>query len=99
MGESSSFPHWHFHTGGFGSGCSEAEIRLCCFDLVLGLTDPNTGLSLSPSLKRTTDVMFGGKQVVVCGYGEVSSVSCAGLPQAQHPAIPCAKPTHPCYEE
>lgn len=23
-------------------------------------------------LKRTTDVMFGGKQVVVCGYGEVS---------------------------
>lgn len=22
-------------------------------------------------LKRTTDVMFGGKQVVVCGYGEV----------------------------
>ena len=26
------------------------------------------------SLKRTTDVMFGGKQVLVCGYGEVSSV-------------------------
>ena len=24
-----------------------------------------------PRLKRTTDVMFGGKQVVVCGYGEV----------------------------
>lgn len=23
------------------------------------------------SLKRTTDMMFGGKQVVVCGYGEV----------------------------
>lgn len=23
------------------------------------------------SLKRSTDVMFGGKQVVVCGYGEV----------------------------
>jgi len=22
-------------------------------------------------LKRTTDVMFGGRQVVVCGYGEV----------------------------
>ena len=22
-------------------------------------------------LKRTTDVMFGGKQVLVCGYGEV----------------------------
>ena len=28
-------------------------------------------LFLSLSLKRTTDVMFGGKQVVVCGYGEV----------------------------
>lgn len=27
-----------------------------------------------PSLKRTTDVMFGGKQVVVCGYGEVRSL-------------------------
>lgn len=39
------------------------------------LTNPNTGLSLSPSLKRTTDVMFGGKQVVVCGYGEVSFLS------------------------
>lgn len=25
-------------------------------------------------LKRTTDVMFGGKQVVVCGYGEVRKV-------------------------
>lgn len=23
-------------------------------------------------LKRTTDVMFGGKQVIICGYGEVS---------------------------
>lgn len=23
------------------------------------------------SLKRSTDVMFGGKQVVICGYGEV----------------------------
>ena len=22
-------------------------------------------------LKRTTDVMFGGKQVLVCGFGEV----------------------------
>lgn len=26
---------------------------------------------VSGSLKRTTDIMFGGKQVVVCGYGEV----------------------------
>lgn len=23
------------------------------------------------SLKRSTDLMFGGKQVVICGYGEV----------------------------
>ena len=23
-------------------------------------------------LKRTTDVMFGGKQIIICGYGEVS---------------------------
>ncbi|ETE65771.1 putative adenosylhomocysteinase 2, partial [Ophiophagus hannah] len=31
------------------------------------------------SLKRTTDVMFGGKQVVVCGYGEVGKGCCAAL--------------------
>lgn len=29
-------------------------------------------LLVSASLKRTTDIMFGGKQVVVCGYGEVN---------------------------
>ena len=28
-------------------------------------------LLFTHSLKRTTDVMFGGKQVLVCGYGEV----------------------------
>uniref|UniRef100_A0A8D0B4U4 S-adenosyl-L-homocysteine hydrolase NAD binding domain-containing protein n=1 Tax=Sander lucioperca TaxID=283035 RepID=A0A8D0B4U4_SANLU len=28
--------------------------------------------SILDGLKRTTDIMFGGKQVVVCGYGEVS---------------------------
>ncbi|KAK6624198.1 S-adenosylhomocysteine hydrolase-like protein 1 [Polyplax serrata] len=27
--------------------------------------------SIIDSLKRSTDVMFGGKQVAVCGYGEV----------------------------
>lgn len=33
-------------------------------------------------LKRTTDVMFGGKQVVVCGYGEVRLASlCTSLAQ------------------
>lgn len=31
--------------------------------------------SIIDSLKRTTDVMFGGKQVVVCGYGEVRDSS------------------------
>jgi len=30
-------------------------------------------------LKRTTDLMFGGKQVVVCGYGEVGKGCCAAL--------------------
>uniref|UniRef100_A0A2R8N287 Adenosylhomocysteinase like 2 n=1 Tax=Callithrix jacchus TaxID=9483 RepID=A0A2R8N287_CALJA len=30
-------------------------------------------------LKRTTDMMFGGKQVVVCGYGEVGKGCCAAL--------------------
>lgn len=27
--------------------------------------------SIIDSLKRSTDIMFGGKQVVLCGYGEV----------------------------
>lgn len=31
------------------------------------------------SLKRTTDIMFGGKQVIVCGYGEVGKGCCAAL--------------------
>uniref|UniRef100_A0A3B3BU92 S-adenosylhomocysteine hydrolase-like protein 1 n=1 Tax=Oryzias melastigma TaxID=30732 RepID=A0A3B3BU92_ORYME len=35
--------------------------------------------SIVDGLKRTTDVMFGGKQVVVCGYGEVGKGSCAAL--------------------
>ena len=30
-------------------------------------------------LKRTTDVMFGGKHVVVCGYGEVGKGCAAAL--------------------
>ena len=28
------------------------------------------------SLKRTMDIMFGGKMVCVCGYGEVSLAVC-----------------------
>ncbi|XP_034032652.1 S-adenosylhomocysteine hydrolase-like protein 1 isoform X2 [Thalassophryne amazonica] len=35
--------------------------------------------SLLDGLKRTTDVMVGGKQVVVCGYGEVGKGCCAAL--------------------
>ncbi|KAE8623537.1 hypothetical protein XENTR_v10005645 [Xenopus tropicalis] len=35
--------------------------------------------SILDGLKRSTDVMFGGKQVVVCGYGEVGKGCCAAL--------------------
>nr|XP_046250520.1 S-adenosylhomocysteine hydrolase-like protein 1 isoform X2 [Scatophagus argus] len=35
--------------------------------------------SILDGLKRTTDVMFGGKQVVVCGYGEVGKGCCAAV--------------------
>ncbi|XP_023657417.1 S-adenosylhomocysteine hydrolase-like protein 1 isoform X2 [Paramormyrops kingsleyae] len=35
--------------------------------------------SILDGLKRTTDVMFGGKQVLVCGYGEVGKGCTAAL--------------------
>lgn len=35
--------------------------------------------SVIDSLKRCTDLMFGGKQVVVCGYGEVGKGCCQSL--------------------
>ncbi|KAM9815235.1 S-adenosylhomocysteine hydrolase-like protein 1 isoform 1-T1 [Syngnathus typhle] len=35
--------------------------------------------SILDGLKRTTDVMFGGKQVLVCGYGGVGKGCCAAL--------------------
>merc|ERR1719422_1131595 len=35
--------------------------------------------SIIDSLKRTTDIMFGGKQVVVCGYGQVGKGCCQSL--------------------
>ncbi|KAF4525135.1 hypothetical protein B566_EDAN005077 [Ephemera danica] len=35
--------------------------------------------SIIDSLKRSTDVMFGGKQVVLCGYGEVGKGCCQAL--------------------
>ena len=31
------------------------------------------------ALKRTTDIMFGGKSAVVCGYGEVGKGCCQAL--------------------
>ena len=35
--------------------------------------------SILDSLKRTTDIMFGSKQVVVCGYGQVGKGCCLSL--------------------
>uniref|UniRef100_H2Z7I9 S-adenosyl-L-homocysteine hydrolase NAD binding domain-containing protein n=1 Tax=Ciona savignyi TaxID=51511 RepID=H2Z7I9_CIOSA len=35
--------------------------------------------SVLDGLKRTTDIMFGGKQVVICGYGEVGKGCCSAL--------------------
>lgn len=35
--------------------------------------------SILDGLKRATDLMFGGKQVVVCGYGEVGKGCCSAL--------------------
>merc|ERR1712223_1353800 len=35
--------------------------------------------SIVDSLKRTTDIMFGGKQGVVCGYGQVGKGCCQSL--------------------
>ncbi|XP_061578080.1 S-adenosylhomocysteine hydrolase-like protein 1 isoform X2 [Cololabis saira] len=35
--------------------------------------------SILDGLKRATEIMFGGKQVVVCGYGEVGKGSCIAL--------------------
>uniref|UniRef100_A0A5F9DKD4 Adenosylhomocysteinase like 2 n=1 Tax=Oryctolagus cuniculus TaxID=9986 RepID=A0A5F9DKD4_RABIT len=41
--------------------------------------DPVASVTPLNVLKRTTDMMFGGKQVVVCGYGEVGKGCCAAL--------------------
>lgn len=46
-----------FSFGNRNDSCSCCWILILCFSFL--------------SLKRTTDMMFGGKQVVVCGYGEV----------------------------
>lgn len=44
------------------------RVKLCCIWSKMVITCH----FVSASLKRTTDIMFGGKQVVVCGYGEVN---------------------------
>lgn len=46
--------------------CSVSVLKSCRWMKVCVI------LLVSASLKRTTDIMFGGKQVVVCGYGEVN---------------------------
>lgn len=48
------------------------------WSLTLVHSDSLTGLNWSFRLKRTTDVMFGGKQVLVCGYGEVGKKTVSG---------------------
>ena len=45
-----------------------------CLHNFINLSNLSTYIYLFPSLKRTTDVMFGGKQVLICGYGEVGTV-------------------------
>ncbi|XP_017695598.1 PREDICTED: putative adenosylhomocysteinase 3, partial [Lepidothrix coronata] len=44
--------------------------------------------SILDGLKRTTDMMFGGKQVVVCGYGEVRGPRFPGGRNPWHLALP-----------
>uniref|UniRef100_A0A8C1KPN3 Adenosylhomocysteinase-like 1 n=1 Tax=Cyprinus carpio TaxID=7962 RepID=A0A8C1KPN3_CYPCA len=51
--------------------------------------------SILDGLKRTTDVMFGGKQVVVCGYGEVGKGCCSALKALG--AIVCVTEIDPIY--
>lgn len=54
---------------GYGSSlCSQTLVH----------SDSLTGLNWSFRLKRTTDVMFGGKHVLVCGYGEVGKETVSG---------------------
>ncbi|NXR14141.1 SAHH2 protein, partial [Semnornis frantzii] len=48
--------------------------------------------SILDGLKRTTDVMFGGKQVVVCGYGEVSFRGSSGWSCESASPLSCALP-------
>ncbi len=45
----------------------------------IGLKSKFSSNNLKKRLKRCTDIMFGGKQVVVCGYGEVGKGCCQSL--------------------
>lgn len=49
------------------------------FSAQVNRSQQTTTLGIFSSLKRSTDVMFGGKQVVLCGYGEVGKGCCQSL--------------------
>jgi adenosylhomocysteinase len=57
--------------------CRESIIDRYCIRTGVACTKLTSFFSCS--LKRSTDVMFGGKQVVVCGYGEVGKGCCQAL--------------------
>lgn len=48
------------------------------FKLPDNQTNPSF-IKLTYRLKRATDIMFGGKQVVICGYGEVGKGCASAL--------------------
>lgn len=55
--------------------CSECDAcHFSIYQLSLSVID-----FIVCSLKRSTDIMFGGKQVVICGYGEVGKGCCQAL--------------------
>lgn len=46
---------------------------------MLVYTFMRNGIIIYCSLKRSTGVMFGGKQAVICGYGDVGKGCCQAL--------------------
>ncbi|KAI0208946.1 Adenosylhomocysteinase-like 1 [Lamellibrachia satsuma] len=55
--------------------------------------------SILDALKRTTDVMFGGKQVVVCGYGELPGGRYGNTTHLSYSAVRSRGPRLPRYNE
>ncbi|XP_064512899.1 adenosylhomocysteinase 3 isoform X2 [Pseudopipra pipra] len=51
--------------------------------------------SILDGLKRTTDMMFGGKQVVVCGYGEVGKGPSSATPAMGRDTFHCPRLIQP----